>query len=49
MADPPTDRTARTDINPALAPPQPNRVTITAADYRENFGEELRNVLDIDT
>jgi hypothetical protein len=47
MADPLTDRTARTDINPALPPTQPDRVTITAADYRENFGEELRNVLDV--
>jgi hypothetical protein len=49
MAEPLTGRTSKRGLNPALAPTQPDQVAITVADYREHFGEELQNVLDIDS
>lgn len=49
MAEPLTRRNSKTGLNPALAPTQPDQGTITAADYRENFGEELQDVLDINS
>lgn len=49
MAEPLIEQTPRMNAVPALAPTAQEQVTITPADYREGFGEELRHVLDIDT
>jgi hypothetical protein len=49
MAELPTAQSARTDSLPLLPPTTPEQATISSADYRRSFGEELQRVLDIDT
>jgi len=44
-----TDRTPSLDGAPALTPAPPGQTAISADDYREHFGEELRDILDIGT
>ena len=49
MAEPLTDRSRTANGSVPLNPTQPAVRELTAADYREHFGQDLQSVLDLDT